>query len=305
MPLTVLYTAGWLLYKLVYTLKIKRAKRPHRPVICVGNLISGGAGKTPVVIQITRVLHELGKEVVISASGYGASKSEHATLAPAGELDARDWGDEAALIRTKLPHIPMIVGRNRVRAAEICRDLYPNSILLLDDGFQHLPLYKDITILLDPSDIVNSFCLPSGPYREPRSFGRARATLVIPGMFRTPNGLLALVQTKGKTANVDKGINLLCAVARPERFIKSIDDYGYRVIMERILPDHDDLQDKLLFSGFDAEVPIVVTEKDWVKIMHRSDLDKWTLLVAMYDQPIEPADRFKEWLKGKLDAIKA
>ena len=305
MPLSALYTAGWVLYELVYRLKIKRPKRPHRPVVCVGNLMAGGTGKTPVVIQISRVLRDLGKEVVISVNGYGAPKSANATVALPGELDARIWGDEAAVIRTKLPNVPMIVGRDRVRAAQICRDLYPNAVLLLDDGLQHLPLYKDISIVLDPSEVMNAFCLPSGPYREPRVTGRARATLVIPEQFHLAPGMLSLVQTKGKTASADSGVNLLCAIARPDRFTKSIEDYGYRIISERILPDHDNLQDPALFSGLDPEIPLVVTEKDWVKIQHRKDLAKWTILVAMYDVPIEPAEKFKSWLKGKLDAIEA
>lgn len=305
MPLTVLYTAGWLLYELPYRLKIRRGKRPHRPIVCVGNLVTGGTGKTPVVIQMIRVLHELGREVVVSVNGYKAKMSDGATLAPVGELDARVWGDEAAVIRIKFPNIPMIVGRDRVKAAKLCHERFPKAVLLLDDGFQHLRLHLDVSIVLDPPEIENSFCLPSGPYREPRDFGRMRSSTVLPGQFKLAPEMLSFVTMRGSNPNVEAGVNVLCAIARPSRFVRIVDDYGYRVIKEHILPDHDDLQDPDLFSGFDPDLPVVVTEKDWVKLQHRRDLDKWTILVAMYDVPIEPEHLFKNWLKGKLDAVRS
>lgn len=301
-PLAALYTAGWVLYELMYRLKIKRPKRPHRPVVCVGNLMSGGTGKTPVVVTVAIALGEMGREVVVSVNGYGSPKSQNASLAPPGELDARIWGDEAAVVRTKLPTVPMIVGRDRVRAAQICRDTHPNAVLLLDDGFQHLPLYKDVTIILDPIEVENNFCLPAGPYREPRTTGRARATTVVPGEFKLGHAALELIATRNKSPNVERGVNILCAIARPQRFVKDMDAFGYRVITERLLPDHDPLTDPDLFSGLDPDVPIVVTEKDWVKIQHRKDLHRWTILVASNDVPIEPYDKFKAWLKEKLDA---
>jgi tetraacyldisaccharide 4'-kinase len=303
LPLTALYASGWVLYQLLYWLSIKRPQRPHRPVVCVGNLIVGGSGKTPVTVSVAKTLASLGREVVVSVNGYGSPRQDNASIAPSGPLDAREWGDEAALMREKLPDTPLIVGRDRVRAAQICRDLHPTAVLLLDDGFQHLPLHKDVSIVLDPPELENRWCLPSGPYREPRSTGLQRATTVVPGEFRLSPAMVALKTPSGEPAIVETAVNALCAVARPERFIDVLEHYGTKVAHERLLPDHDDLRGRDLFAGFDPLLPIVVTEKDWVKLKHRTDLATWTVLVASYEVQIEPVDTFRLWLRDKLDGI--
>jgi tetraacyldisaccharide 4'-kinase len=241
---------------------------------------------------------------VVSVSGYGSPRQDNAHAAPEGDLDAREWGDEASLVRSKLPGVALIVGRDRVKAAQICRDLYPSAVLLLDDGYQHLPLYKDVTILLDPPDLENRWCLPSGPYREPRTTGRQRATTVVPGDFKLSSPMVAIKSTNGETADVETPVNALCAVARPERFIDTIEHHGYRVAHEKLLPDHDELKSKRLFDGFDMTLPVVVTEKDWVKLKHRTDLELWTVLVASYEVQLEPADKFRDWLKERLDGVR-
>src|SRR5579885_1414322 len=178
-PLSWLYAAGWQGYLTIYRFGWKKAKAPHHPVVCIGNLKAGGTGKSPVTRYVADVLSSLQRQVVISCSGYGAPRSEAATLTPKGPLDAREWGDEAAMLRAFLPDTPLIVGRDRVEAAKICNKTHPDAVLLLDDGFQHLPLAKDLTILLDPP-AENGHCLPAGPYREPRR-NRSRADLVLPG----------------------------------------------------------------------------------------------------------------------------
>jgi tetraacyldisaccharide 4'-kinase len=304
LPLAALYASGWVIYELLYRLGIISPKRPHSPVVCVGNLVVGGTGKTPVTLYAAKVLQQLGRHVVVSVSGYGSPRQDNAHAAPEGDLDAREWGDEASLVRSKLPAVPLIVGRDRVKAAQICRDLYPDAVLLLDDGFQHLPLYKDVTILLDPPDLQNRWCLPSGPYREPRATGRQRATTVVPGEFKVSPPMVAMKSANGAAAEVETPVNALCAVARPERFIDTIEHHGYRIAHEKFLPDHDELMSKRLFEGFDVTLPVVVTEKDWVKLKHRTDLGAWTVLVASYEVQLEPADRFRDWLRERLDGVR-
>lgn len=305
LPFALVYASGWIIYELMYRFGLKKPVKPHSPIICIGNLIVGGAGKTPVTIHIAKVLAELGRQVVISVNGYGAPRSHNAHSAPAGELDAREWGDEAALIRSKLPDVPLIVGRDRVIAAQICRDLHPDAVLLLDDGFQHLPLEKDVTILLDPADLENRWPMPSGPYREPRATGKLRADTVIPGEFKIGMTTVQIKNLDGTTPAIETGINALCALARPERFVDTLEAHGYRVSEMKLLQDHDPMKSKNLFEGLDPTMPVVVTEKDWVKLKHRSDLGYWNIMVATYDVEIEPAPLFREWLKNRLDEIKA
>lgn len=303
LPLSVLYACGWIIYELMYRLGIKKPLRPHSPVVCVGNLIVGGAGKTPVTVFVAQTLRSLGKEVVVSVNGYGSPRQDNAHAAPEGPLDAREWGDEAALMRSKLPDVPLIVGRDRVRSAQICRDIHPQAVLVLDDGYQHLPLYKDVTILLDPPELENRWCMPSGPYREPRTTGRLRATTVVPGEFKLSSPMVSLRTVDGESTDVYSAVNALCAVARPERFIDTLEHHGFKVAHEKLLPDHDDLKDKRLFLGLDPVLPLVVTEKDWMKLKHRRDLDAWTVLIAQYDVQLEPVDSFKLWLRDKLNVV--
>jgi tetraacyldisaccharide 4'-kinase len=310
-PASWLYAAGWQGYAALYRVGIKTALRPHSPVICIGNLQVGGTGKTPTTLHVADVLIELGRSVVVSCSGYGSPASEAAKLAPVGPLKATLWGDEAALIRMMRPHIPLIVGRRRVLAAEICHREFPEATLVMDDGFQHLPLHKDISILLDPPT-SNKRCLPAGPYREPRS-GRRYASLLIshfveggelgqrtdrfwikakPLLFRTPEEDLRVL-----TGDV----NVVCALARPQRFLDGLHRLGLNVRRQKLLPDHDSLSAGNLLN--DLRGPIVVTRKDWVKLRERSDVESFEVTIADREITIEPQSDFRTWLQAHLNGV--
>ena len=302
-PLSWLYAAGWEAYAATYSLGLKKAKEPHRPVICIGNLIAGGSGKSPLVLYVASVLRKLGKEVVIGCSGYGSPHSEDAALAPDGPLNPTEWGDEPAMIRWLAPDIPLVVGRDRVVAARLCHEAHPKAILLMDDGFQHLPLRKHLSILLDPPS-GNRFCLPAGPYREPRRHLK-RADLVLPnhlkahmeiGSFSGPDGCDVTISTGSR-------VNALCAIGNPTRFFEDLAKRGLTVEDTKSLPDHDRLQMGNLFDSFRSDLPIVVTAKDWVKIQRRGDLGSRQILIARQEARIEPESEFEAWLAQKLDEL--
>lgn len=302
-PSSGLYWLGWQAYLAVYTLGLKRPKEPHRPVICVGNLTVGGSGKTPATLCVAKLIQGMGRQVVISASGYGSPASESATLMPTpssgGQLRASQWGDEPAMIRWQLPDVPLIVGRDRVRAAQICHEQFPDAILVLDDGLQHLPLKKHIQICLDDPSATNRMVLPAGPYREPRSSLR-RMDRVIDDLRFQPTGFLP---NGAEPAEQPTSANALCAIARPERFFDSLRGQGINIAAAKSLPDHDPLTAGTLFDGLPADLPLIVTAKDWVKLRDRSDIGNRQILVAMQEARIEPEDEFKAWLRSKLDEI--
>lgn len=285
-PISWLYTFGWLCYLAIYSWGLKKPTKPHKRIICIGNLVAGGSGKTPVTIYVARVLGEQGHQVVISASGYGGPHSEAAELAPEGELDPKVWGDEPAMLREELPHVPLIVGRRRVLAAEICSRKFPEAVLLMDDGFQHLPLSKDIAILVEPEG-SNKRCLPAGPYREPHSsLKRADLVLGFDSKFQVRHGpILPLGVTGG---------SILCAIGNPDGFVRSIREAGYEIKQVKILEDHDPLDAPNLFEGLTE--PIVVTAKDAVKLRERKE----HILVARRETTVEPAAEFTKWLEEKL-----
>ena len=301
-PLSLIYCIGWECYLGVYRFGLKRAAHPHSPILCVGNLVSGGSGKTPVTIHLVNVLRELSHAVTVSCSGYGSPKSEAANVAPGGELDPKSWGDEAALFRSLFPDLDLVVGRRRTLAAELCNKHFPGSILLLDDGFQHLPLKKDLSIILDSSQPKNRMCLPAGPYREAR-WNRTRADLVLPGEFEIVEST-QIVDLAGNAMPDVPACALLCAVGRPQNVINALEYKGVRVEPKFLLPDHDPLSAGTLIQNLPTEVPTVVTAKDWVKLRGREDVRDREFLVLRHEARIEPETEFRDWLQKHLDAIK-
>lgn len=301
LPASWLYAAGWQSYLALYRYGLKAPKQPHRPILCVGNLQVGGTGKTPIVVHLADVLRELGHEVVISCSGYGSAAAEAAALAPSGPLLACEWGDEASLLRRLRPATPIVVGRRRVLAAQLCRERFPGAVLVMDDGFQHLPLKKDVTILSDPPT-PNAFCLPAGPYREPRA-NRNRADLVLPGDFRVEEAPLEFETPAGAWRTLAGDVQVLCGLGRPKRFLDSLAAAGLSLTGVRLLPDHDPLSSPTLLAGFDPRVPLVVTGKDWVKLRERPDVEGFDIAIARHEIHIVPPDRFRDWLQKILNGI--
>lgn len=301
-PLSVLYAAGWNTYQTLYHLRLRRAKHPFSPILCVGNLTVGGSGKTPTVVFVADELARLAVGVVISCSGYGSPHSEEASWAPDGALDAAVWGDEAALFRELRPEIPLIVGRNRVRAAELMAERQlARTVLLLDDGFQHLPLAKDAAVLLDP-ETNNSMCLPAGPYREPRThLGRADLVVGPRGSFRLVPYLsgFSLLAGDADRATFDGPVSAFCAIGRPESFFQSLERQGLTVLNRGTRPDHHPLTDVDLFAGMTR--PIIVTAKDAVKLRARPDAASLDVWVAGYAVTIEPRDEFRDWLGAQVE----
>lgn len=301
-PLSWLYAAGWKVYQAVYALGLKRPYRPTVASLCVGNLTVGGSGKTPLTIHLAKAIQSLGSSVVVSCSGYRGASESGASLAPEGPLPARLWGDEAALLRSLLPKTPLIVGRDRVRAAQIAEREFPDAVLVLDDGFQHLRLRAGKYLVLHDPNGRNSMCLPAGPLREPLS-GLKRADLVVPGEFRVVEAPLRFVLgSSGAPLTPERGqrVAVLCAIGSPERFVAAIETLGFEVTRKQFLPDHDPLDGGNLLQSFDPGQAIVVTAKDWVKLESRPDVQQHQFWVAQQSVAIEPAGSFAEWLQSAL-----
>ena len=273
LPLSWLYGLGWRSYEAVYRFGFKRRRRFDIPIIGIGNLTAGGSGKTPVVIEVVRLLLQRGVTPAVSLSGYGSPAASGTTvLKPEDAVSATKHGDEPAEFRRAHPGVTMIIGRDRVAAAEAAAG---QQCLVLDDGFQHLPLGRTADLIIWDDELPNKRLLPAGPLREPIS-GSARAAAVMTPN-RAPSTYAGTVFTftreyqdvrdvaTDERFGLDwlrgKEIDALCAIARPEPFFEALEQLGAQIRRRTAMDDHDAL-DSVSASG----VPTVVTEKDAAKI---------------------------------------
>jgi tetraacyldisaccharide 4'-kinase len=253
-----------------------RSARAALPVICVGNLVAGGAGKTPVVLSLARRLRAEGQVVHIVSRGYGGRLAGPVAVDPLRQ-DAGDVGDEALLLAEAAP---TWVARDRVAAAERAR-ADGASLLLLDDGFQNPGLAKDLSLIVVDGrfGVGNGRVLPAGPLREPLAAGLARADAVVligeDEARITP--LLAgkpLLRARLVAENVERfrgrAVLAFAGIGRPAKFFATLEAGGARVVARRAFADHhlyreDELR-RLREEAVAAGAILVTTAKDWVRL---------------------------------------
>ncbi|MDE2143893.1 MAG: tetraacyldisaccharide 4'-kinase [Elusimicrobia bacterium] len=178
------YGAGVLGRKALYAMNVLRRKRIGAKVICIGNLTVGGTGKTPAVLLAAETLRRRGHDVSVVSRGYGrtAPKKDVTVLIDGRHTDWRLCGDEPWMIHQSLQGqgVPVLVCPDRAKAGALAVEMYGSSVVILDDGFQHLKLHRDLDVVLvnarDP--FGGRRLLPLGNLREPLSALR-RAHLVV------------------------------------------------------------------------------------------------------------------------------
>lgn len=235
----------------LYRAGILRGKRLHRPVISIGNLSVGGAGKTPAVIAVSRFLASRGLRVAVLTRGYGRGGSDSG---PVTSNDADKYGDEPVLIKT-LANVDVFVGANRYQNA---RD-FDCDVFVLDDGFQHLQLRRDFDLVIDA---------PARLHREGRSALRD-ADAVIPRRLRT----IVPEHLRGQRVLAFAGL------ADNEQFFTSLRDAGLELAATKSFPDHHRYTAADLAALKRSGLPLVTTGKDLVKI----DDPKVTAVGAEFD----------------------
>ena len=175
-PVSALFSAVVAARNALYDRGILQQRRLLRPVISIGNLSVGGAGKTPFVIMLAELLRQAGVRVDVLSRGYGRTSSGVLVVDAGG--DARRFGDEPLLIARRLPDVPVIVGESRYQAGLEAERRFQTDVHLLDDAFQHRRLARDFDIVLLSRRDLQDRLLPSGLLREPLS-SIARAGAVI------------------------------------------------------------------------------------------------------------------------------
>ncbi|MDY6823059.1 MAG: tetraacyldisaccharide 4'-kinase [Thermodesulfobacteriota bacterium] len=201
-PLCLLYGAGARLRRWLYHGRLLQPKQLPCPVIAVGNITTGGTGKTPMTVYIADRLKRIGYTPVIVSRGYRGSASRNGGVVSDGKtvlMDADQAGDEPLMMARILSGVPVVVGKKKYQAAKTAIDKFAPNVIILDDGFQHFQLARNLNILLMDGTfpIGNGRLLPAGSLREPVSclkyadaivFTRAHA---LPGMPEPIAGMIA------------------------------------------------------------------------------------------------------------------
>jgi tetraacyldisaccharide 4'-kinase len=268
-----------LLYRLLVPLRpelfargVLMASRVAVPVVVVGNVVAGGAGKTPVVMALTEHLLRRGIRVGVISRGYGRSTA--GCLEVTRERTAQEVGDEPALIQRRTG-AAVFVAERRIQAAQALLAQHPQTQLILsDDGLQHQQLHRDLEIgVFDERGVGNGFLLPAGPLREPwpRPLDLVLRSGIEPAFegFRMQRVLAnhALTQHGDKVPLASltaTPLLALAAIARPEAFFTMLRDKGLNPAHTLALPDHYDFK-SLLPSEYEG-YRLICTEKDAVKL---------------------------------------
>jgi len=275
-------------------------------VISVGNLTLGGAGKTPMVDYIARYLQSEGHSVAILTRGYARGSSGRRVLNnPSAESFAagsyREFGDEPLMLARTLPDIPIVVDKDRYKAGRWVESELGSEVLVLDDGYQHLALARDLNILLiDATDTLGGFeMLPFGRLREPlygikradaiiitradRPFDQGQTQAIIKYYCGDKVPVMHFYSTISKLRHLATGevydsrdlagwnVALACGIGNPKAFAEDILQIGINIVSEEFFGDHhafrqedlDRITRRAQEAGADA---IVTTEKDAVRL---------------------------------------
>ena len=304
LPASVLYGVLTGLWRGLYRIGLLRAERLPVPVVVVGNLVAGGAGKTPTVMAVVALLRLRGLAPGIVSRGYGGSAS--GPLPVALDTPAAVCGDEPLLLHLRTG-APVVVGRDRVAAGRELLRLHPQvDIIVCDDGLQHLALARDAQVIVfDERGVGNGWLLPAGPLREPLPPWAPPRSVVVYNAAApsTPlPGTLALRRLAGANSLADwwagrpadagtlhalaaRALLAAAGVARPGRFFAMLRANGLS-ITELPLPDHHDYAALPWHAG---TADVVLTEKDAVKLPPRTALGATRVWVATLDFQLDAA----------------
>ena len=300
--------------------------RLARPVISVGNLVVGGSGKTPVVAAIASTLTRLGHRPAILSRGYGRiGRSSDVVVVSEGMgplVPARESGDEPQMLARDLASVPIVVSADRSRAGAMAIERFNATVLILDDGFQHLRLERTIDLLVLAAADLDDRLLPAGRLREPLSAAQTADAVLVYGdadnarqvargagvsqsfFVRRQVRPMRPLSESGTTPAPNARVVAVAGIARPERFFETL-RRTHEVSREFAFHDHHwftegdvrEIERHARDVGVDA---VVTTGKDAVRLdRHRAVMSlPWAILPI--EVSIEPAVEFESWLRQRL-----
>jgi len=322
-PLSLLYWGVTSVRNLLYQTGILPTVKIDCPVISVGNLTVGGTGKTPTVITIARWLTQKNFNVTIISRGYGRASKDGVIVSDGkGKIvPVKEGGDEPVLIAKKLTGVPVLVDQNRVRAAQTALQKFSPDVIILDDGFQHRRLHRDLDIVTINKEKLfgNNFLLPAGPLRESTSHLK-RAGMIwmnsntgFESMTRLPKSLkskpfiramytpVKLIDLNGTESDIDlRSVPVVAfsGLGNPDSFKQTLENLGARVEVFLKFKDHhfysakDIASIEKAFKSVTAKY-IITTEKDGVKLPLKLSLAKYWKYLCIDIKPVNVHDMQK------------
>jgi tetraacyldisaccharide 4'-kinase len=301
-----------------------------RPVISVGNLAVGGSGKTPVVAALARWLVAEGERPAILSRGYARKRGVNGIVVVSDRERVLEpvtrSGDEPQMLARALPGVPVLAGAERFVAGRIAERRFDCTVHLLDDGFQHFALHRDLDLLLVSPDDLRDAVLPAGRLRESLDAAKAADAILMTGTGGDPGetatrlgvprvfeviatfGAPRLVEPFGALMPRMAGMRALAVagIARPARFFDAVRSQGWEVVKELAFRDHhwfseSDLKRMLATARAVSADVILTTEKDAMRLLPLplGPIPRTFAYLPM-TVTIEPAGDFTTWLRSRL-----
>jgi tetraacyldisaccharide 4'-kinase len=304
-----------------YTAHPDARRRLRRPVISIGNIAAGGRGKTPFAAFVARLLLEAGERPAILSRGYArAEPAEGAVVVRdrAGiRADLARSGDEPLMLARQLPGAIVVSGADRFVAGRLAEHHLGATVHILDDGFQHFALDRDVDIVLVKAADFPASTLPSGRLREPADVLVAADAIVALDAFDPPYDHSAFFRASRRTApaifeagarNPRGRVLGVAGIADPEHFFADLAAAGFEVARVRRFRDHHPFSAadvaRLYLDARTADAQaILTTEKDFVRLLpHRPFALPVGYLPLTMD--VEPRDEFRRWLSESIAAAR-
>jgi tetraacyldisaccharide 4'-kinase len=279
------------------------------PVLCVGNYHVGGAGKTPMVLALAKILYDLGETPVVLSRGYGGKLHGPIRVDPERHA-AADVGDEPLMLAQKLP---VVVARDRIAGVALARS-QGASVIVMDDGFQNPAIAKDASLIMIDSHrgLGNACVFPAGPLRAPLSPQLARTdALIVVGDGAAAETVAAAVVARKKlvlTAFLGaddislarirgKRVSAFAGIGDPDRFFRTLRANGIEVVCERAFGDHHPFSkseiDALIAEAKRDALTLVTTEKDLARLRRAGELPDWAQAIVPFPVRLEFDDAVK------------